>query len=80
MGEGEPSSTASAVFRIGRDSHGNWVVQDPSGLRGGLFVNQVQALKYAMSQTGNRAQAVVMVAEVLELDGVGARPAQPRPA
>jgi hypothetical protein len=56
------------VFVIGRNSHGNWVVQDQTGLRGGVFVNQVQALKYALSQTGHRAQAVVIVTEVLELE------------
>ena len=35
--ESEPPS-CSSVFMIGQDSHGNWVVRDQSGLRGGLFV------------------------------------------
>lgn len=67
MGDGEPPS-AAPVFLVGRNSRGNWVVRDPTGLRGGLFVDRVQALKYVMSENGHRPRNVVMVAEVLELD------------
>lgn len=67
----EPPSTSfssqSNLFRIGRDSRGRWVVQDQQGLRGGLFVDRAQALKFAMFENGNRPQAVVMVPGVLEL-------------
>jgi hypothetical protein len=70
--KGEPPSTARAksLFRVGRNSRGNWVVQDPAGLCGGLFVDRVHALKYAMSENGNgnRPRAVVMVPDVLELE------------
>jgi hypothetical protein len=58
----------SSFFLVGKDSHGNWVVQDQSGLCGGLFVGRVEALKFAMSENGNRPQAVLIVADVLELD------------
>ena len=58
MDKGEPPS---ATFLIGKNRRGNWVVQDPSGLRGGLFVDRTQALKFAMSENGNRPQAVIMV-------------------
>jgi hypothetical protein len=72
MGQSEPPSTRSAsrprLFRIGKDSHGNWVVQDQQGLCGGLFVNRAEALKFAMFENGNRPQAVIMVPGVLELD------------
>jgi hypothetical protein len=75
MRNGEPpSGAASGVFLIGRNSRGNWVVQDSSGLRGGLFVDRVQAVKFAMSESGNRPQAVITVPGVLELD-LNARPA-----
>jgi hypothetical protein len=75
MRNGEPpSNAASGLFLIGRDSRGNWVVQDSNGLRGGLFVDRVQALKFAMSESGNRPQAVITVPGVLELD-LNARPA-----
>jgi len=74
--KGEPSSTARAksLFRIGRNSRGNWVVQDQSGLCGGMFVNRTEAVKFAMFENGNRPQAVIMVPGILELD----MSAQPR--
>jgi hypothetical protein len=72
MGESEPPSTPSSslsrLFRIGKDSHGRWVVQDQQGLRGGLFANRAEALKFAMFENGNCPQAVVMVPGILELD------------
>jgi hypothetical protein len=73
--KGEPPSTCPAKsFRIGRNSRGNWVVQDQSGLCGGLFVDRAEALKFAMFENGNRPQAVIMVPGILELD----MSAQPR--
>jgi len=62
------SSSNSSLFLIGRDSHGHWVVQDPSGRRGGLFIDRAEAFKYAMFENGHRPQAVIMVPDVLELD------------
>lgn len=79
MSNGEspsPGVPAPGLFLIGRNSRGHWVVQDPSGLQGGLFVDRVHALKYAMSENGYRPRAVVMVPDVLELDmGAELRPA-----
>ena len=74
--KGEPPSTArtESLFRIGRNSRGNWVVQDQSGLCGGMFVNRAEAVKFAMFENGNRPQAVIMVPGILELD----MSAQPR--
>ena len=63
----EPPST-SQLFLIGKNSRGNWVVQDQSGLRGGLFVDRAEALRFALFENGRRPQAVVMVPGVLELD------------
>jgi hypothetical protein len=72
MGQLEPPSTGAAslsrTFRIGRNSRGNWVVQDQKGLCGGLFVDRAEALKFAMFENGNRPQAVIMVPGTLELD------------
>jgi hypothetical protein len=65
----------SSTYLVGRDSHGHWVVRDQSGLRGGLFVNRAEALKFAMFENGNRPQAVIMVPDVLELD-LNARPSR----
>jgi hypothetical protein len=68
--KGEPPSRhgAKALFRVGKNSHGNWVVQDQSGLRGGMFVNRTEAVKFAMFENGYRPQAVIMVPGTLELD------------
>jgi hypothetical protein len=72
MGQSEPPSTRLAslprLFRVGRDSRGNWVVQDRQGLCGGLFVNRAEAVKFAMFENGNCPQAVIMVPGILELD------------
>jgi hypothetical protein len=71
MSNGERPSVAGrspAPFLIGRNSRGNWVVQDPDGLHGGLFVDRVQALKYAMSGDSRGPRAVVMMPDGLELD------------
>src|SRR5260370_6189160 len=66
----EPPSTARAksLFGVGRNSRGNWVVQDQTGLCGGMFVNRAEAVKFAMFENGNRPQAVIMVPGILELD------------
>ena len=55
-------------FEIGKDSRGNWVVQDDQGLVGGLFIDRAQALRFAMLENGSRPQAVVMHPGVFELD------------
>ena len=75
MGQKEPpSSLQNLLFMIGRNSKGQWVVQDQGGLHGGLFVNRVEALKYALFENGNRPQAVVMVPGILELNTTGKTP------
>ena len=71
MDNGEPPSLRSAIqssFLVGKNRHGNWVVRDQDGLRGGLFVNRAEALRFAMFENGKRPQAVIMVPGLLELD------------
>jgi len=68
MGQLEPPSSRSQLFFIGKDSRGNWVVQDQQGLCGSLFSDRAEALRFAMFETGHRPQAVVMVSGVFELD------------
>jgi hypothetical protein len=72
MNEAEPPSpqapSHSSLFRVGKNSHGHWVVQDQKGLRGGIFVDRAEALKFAMFENGNRPQAVIIVPGILELD------------
>jgi hypothetical protein len=73
MDQAEPPSTghASSLFRIGKNRHGQWVVQNQTGLCGGLFVSRAEAVKFAMFENGNRPQAVIMVPGILELDMSG---------
>ena len=66
-----PSWFQPPVFMIGQDDHGNWVVQDQTGLRGGLFANRDAALRYVRAENGYRAQAVVMISGVFDLDMTG---------
>jgi hypothetical protein len=87
MDQSKPPSASrrsgSPLFFIGRNRHGNWVVQDQHHVCGGLFVDRTQALKFALFENGNRPQVVVMVPGILELDmGASALPgrAQPRQA
>jgi hypothetical protein len=63
-----PSCRRPAVFMIGQDSRGNWVVKDQSGTRGGLFVERAEALRFVRSESRSNPQAFVMVTGVLELD------------
>jgi len=58
---------------VGRNSRGNWVVQDQNGKCGGLFVDRIKALRFAMFENGNNPQAVVMVPGVFELN-INGRP------
>jgi hypothetical protein len=58
----------SPVLFIGQNRRGCWVVQDQLGKRGGLFVSRVEAFRYAMFETDNCLQAIVMAPGLLELD------------
>lgn len=63
-----PSRSKPLLFMIGRDSRGYWVVQDQHHLRGGLFINRAEALRFAMFENGNRPEAAIMMPGVIELD------------
>jgi hypothetical protein len=55
------------LFLIGQNARGQWVAQTQAGHRGGLFVNQAAAVKFAMMENGHRKDAIVNV-PALELD------------
>jgi hypothetical protein len=63
-----PSAFQPMIFTVGRDSGGNWVAQEKSGARGGLFVNRAGALKFVKFETANHPHAVVWANDVLELN------------
>jgi hypothetical protein len=74
-------SSASTIVFIGRDSRGNWVVQEQNGLFGGLFVNRRQAVRYALFENGHHPETVVELKRIIELDMGGKRPSsRPLPA
>ena len=61
------SSLSNLVF-IGRNSRGQWVTQEQSGLFGGLFVNRSQAVKYALFENGQHPETIVELSSEIELD------------
>jgi hypothetical protein len=63
-----PSCLRPPIFMIGRDSRGNWVAQEQSGMRGGLFIDRAGAMKFAKFESGNDPHAVVWVNGILELN------------
>jgi hypothetical protein len=66
-------SSASTVTFIGKNSRGNWVAQEQNGLYGGLFVNRIQALKFALFENGRHPETIVELAREIELDLNSAR-------
>ena len=83
MDKGEPpslSTSTTSLFLVGRDKDGHWIARDQGGLRGGLFVDRAEAVKFAMFENGNRPQGVLMIPGVFELDmnRVGGAKSQPQ--
>jgi hypothetical protein len=71
----------ASLFLLGQNRRGNWVVQEQSGRRGGLFVSRAAAFKFALFENGNRPELVVAMPGHLELDlSVNAFPAAAAPA
>ena len=63
-----PSRLRQPLFILGRNSRGNWVVQDQKGICGGLFVDRKAALNFVRAQNRFRPYAVIVVSGLLELD------------
>ncbi len=63
-----PSYLRPPIFFLGQNGCGNWVVQEKTGCRGGLFVDRAQALRYIRSENGNHPHAFVAISGVFELD------------
>ena len=57
----------SPLFFIGEDCRGHWVAQDRSGLRGGVFKDRANAVKFALSENGNRSDGIVTMPGTHEL-------------
>lgn len=63
----EPPNEASLVL-IGKNSRGHWVAQAQNGLYGGLFVDRLAAMRYALFENGRHPEFIVAVSTVVELD------------
>jgi hypothetical protein len=61
------TGSAASLFLLGQNSRGQWVAQDQSGRKGGLFVSQAAAMKFALFENGRRPELVVNMPGVLEL-------------
>ena len=72
MNKSEPPSWRPcpnySQFFVGKNSRGNWVAQDQTGLCGGLFIGRAEAIRFALFETGNRPEAIVFVPSAFELD------------
>lgn len=66
--QGPLTRRTRATFRIGVDRHGNWVALEQGGRCGGLFVGRNEAVRFALSQNGNRQEQIVLVEGPLDLD------------
>jgi phosphopantetheinyl transferase len=61
------SQANSFRFLIGRDIRGNWVVKEESGKRGGIFVDEASAIRYAVTENRGHRDAISMASEPLDL-------------
>jgi hypothetical protein len=66
------------LFMVGQDSHGNWVAQNQSRTRGGVFADRIDALRFVRSENANRTQAYIAVSGIFELDMARAMSEVPR--
>jgi hypothetical protein len=54
------NASKSPCLRVGQDDHGRWIVLDRRGHCGGLFANSKDAIHFAMFESEQRPQAVIM--------------------
>ncbi len=66
----EPPScpSASTIVFIGKNKHGQWVVRQQHGLYGGLFVNRVAAIRYALFENGRHPETIVELSRPIEFN------------
>ncbi|RYX87978.1 MAG: hypothetical protein EON84_18305 [Bradyrhizobiaceae bacterium] len=64
----EPPSSRPIFVRIGQNSRGQWVVQEQSGLFGGLFKSRIDAVRYALFENGHHPETIIETAGLVELN------------
>jgi hypothetical protein len=71
----EPPSCSTAALPlvfIGRNHKGQWIAQEQNGLYGGLFINRLSAVKYALAENGHHPETIVELSREIELDTAAA--------
>ena len=71
----DAAAAVHAPLVIGQDHSGRWVVHDVRNLCGGLFVNQNEAIRFAMLECQRRPQSVIMLPNGIEFDALAPLPA-----
>jgi hypothetical protein len=61
MKHGQAAELPACPFMVGQDSDGNWVGQNQSRTRGGLFGDRIDVLRFVRSENANRTQAYIAV-------------------
>ena len=54
-------------FLVGQDPQGRWLAVETHGMGGGLFRSKIDALHYAVFETGKRPGAIRFAGSPLEL-------------
>nr|WP_271596004.1 hypothetical protein [Bradyrhizobium sp. CCBAU 25360] len=62
------SDCAPPIVYVGRNRAGNWVACEKRGAFGGLFINRVEALKYALFKNGCHPENIIEVAREIEIE------------
>ncbi len=64
----EAKAANGSCLYVGRDRSGHWVVQDSRCSCGGMFVNQTEAIRFAMHECQRHPRSVILVEQELELE------------
>ncbi len=60
-----------AALMIGQNHRGQWVVRDPRGMRGGIFANRAEAVRFATWEHGRPMMALLVATPVeFEMGGL----------
>jgi hypothetical protein len=57
--DGSSDYSGRRHFVVAQNAHGYWVAREERGLIEGVFVNQRDAIRFALFETGNRSVSVV---------------------
>ncbi|CAN7539516.1 hypothetical protein [Bosea sp. LjRoot237] len=67
----QPLNGKSHLFLVGQSSHGFWVARDLEGLSEGIFRNQKEAVRFALSEGGHPNAVLISPNEVEPSYGLG---------